>query len=1531
MKTSIRKKWLLALSCATAMFAAGAALTFDTVSVDAAETLDGKGTINVYLIGGQSNAVGYGLDNATTTLASTDTRYTDGFENVLYYGEQERKSETIDNVTYTSFAVNEAFQPVTLGMGRTLYRSGAEIGIASAVNDDGGTSAVIKCAYGAAYLYPDTTINVSKTQGTWTSPSYIEENSIETEGTRIGGIYNTFIDTVADGLALLEAQGYTPVIKGMWWMQGEAETEQETPAAEYDALLTALISDVREDLAGITGLDQSEMPFVMGSIYRNPSYETKPYLTTVQTAQTTVASSLKNVSVVDISKCPVMRQHDSWHFDAATQNWIGQQFVAEVKAMNADADEFKENITMFNGAKVRTVDPIGIRFGAKITDYNAENGYQYGFTIFPTDYLTKYSITGDYLAQFEKAGVKIGTINCAVLYDDFDGDGIKEHYIQGSLINIQYNNLTRPYTGVAYIIDAGTDGEHGTEDDVYLYTSAAVQRSVAYLSSAAMIYDYENLDDEYSTLLNFTHGGVHSYEYRKDKTDTTKAEDSVKADNTYIESDFAIEVEKEVSLDLYARKALTVTQTPAMGYAMRFISYNKNIVTVDERGILYGVNPGTTTVVLKCAFLSIPIQVTVNPDPVLDGKVDTEYYGDTYMHYQFNGTDAGYSDVFVYTYNGDDATYVAVEVIGTTTISDDRGGIIFMAKNPTDGTGKYFRAYGNGTVKENTLANLTTNNNSWTSKTDYLASNGGVEYMKASYDALSASGVTNRFVVEFKLDYEDYGVSSADALSLCFGWISLTGAEMVYDRTTDALVQMTESGTHTWKSVVENTSGNYWWTTSDIEERKAADTKAIRLDGYVDGAYTNSFTYTAETKQDGDNPCTEVTNTTLYWYETDTALYLAFDVTDFTRTYDSGTVLKTRQLNFAPSGTQGSAGVSFAVTPVGTTSAGVWYRAFGSNTQMKTLTAIETSHAKGEDLYGTTVGRLDYIRGNEGALYNTNRTDITSYTIEVRIDYATYGVTSASELQILFGGLQYHSALDWFYDKDGGAYKITNTGTGGAGERLLDVNNETYKYWWTMSDLVNKMNIQKPDLVLDGKIETEYYGTSYMHYQSNISEAESFGYMDAFVYTYVTNASTYFAVEVVGPTTIADNHGGIIFMVKAPDGTGKYFRAYGNGTVKENTLANLTTNNNSWTGKTDYLASNGGVEYMKASYDALSASGVTNRFVVEFKLDYEDYGVTNANELSYVLGWIGADETENGREWVYKYDHGDCKMLKLTDGENTSPTSDQVYIKDVAADATGDYWWTLEEIKTRQERDTKAIRLDGYVDEAYTNSFTYTATTVSSDGEDTATETTNTTLYWYETDEALYLAFNVTDFERTYASDNGVVKYNRQLNYVASGTQGSAGINFAVSKKNSLDGNWYRAFGSNTQMRSLSDISDDQNLYPTTVGRLDYIRGNEGALYNTERDDITSYVIEVRIDYADYGVSSAAELKILFGGMQEHYLMDWFYDKDGGAFLSTTTTASEDGAEDRILDVKNETYQFWWTIEDFATEMAEQAKTDVAE
>ncbi len=77
------------------------------------------------------------------------------------------------------------------------------------------------------------------------------------------------MEVVSESISKLEDAGYTPVISGMVWMQGEADGRYLDSANEYRTNLENFINAVRFDLESILTLAPGEldsMPFVFGQI-----------------------------------------------------------------------------------------------------------------------------------------------------------------------------------------------------------------------------------------------------------------------------------------------------------------------------------------------------------------------------------------------------------------------------------------------------------------------------------------------------------------------------------------------------------------------------------------------------------------------------------------------------------------------------------------------------------------------------------------------------------------------------------------------------------------------------------------------------------------------------------------------------------------------------------------------------------------------------------------------------------------------------------------------------------------------------------------------------------------------------------------------------------------------------------------------------------------------------------------------------------------------------------------------------------------
>ena len=431
------------------------------------------GTINVWLIGGQSNASGYAIDTPTDALS--DTRFANGFEDVLYYGAAD------DNVV-------SSFVPVKIGLGKSTSAIGAEIGIASMLSGS-GMNAVIKLGRGSSYLYPDTSNNVSKTYGTWTSPSYISANNVTTDGTNIGRLYEEFIRIVTEGLELLEAEGYTPVIRGMWWMQGEAEMWREALALEYENLLTAFINDIRSDLSDISGDNLANMPFVIGIaesnkitdengayVYNQPSYDKK-----VGEAQRAVASKVHAVSYVETEQ---LARRDQWHFIADAQQYLGEEFVKHVIA-----SEGKYSVTV-NGESVSMTGGGAYEAGSAVTvKITAENGFV----------ITKITLTVDggesYEINLGDNGIYSFTMpeaNVSFNVDSYDPNMIETVY---GTIPSQYSDVHQwPF---AVFHDGNFYNAYATWNDV-LKAGASILTAERTTATLLLRRDYSTSEDKES-------------------------------------------------------------------------------------------------------------------------------------------------------------------------------------------------------------------------------------------------------------------------------------------------------------------------------------------------------------------------------------------------------------------------------------------------------------------------------------------------------------------------------------------------------------------------------------------------------------------------------------------------------------------------------------------------------------------------------------------------------------------------------------------------------------------------------------------------------------------------------------------------------------------------------------------------------------------------------------------------------------------------------------------------------------------------
>ena len=169
---------------------------------------------DVYLIMGQSNASGV-----------SPHIYLKEKEADLYQKYSEGNSKVL-----MSFDVDERIQkefvPVKWGYGHSEEFFGPEIGIAETLSQKEETSYIIKASYSGSCLLTQ----------------YVKDTGQKLK------LYNRYIEFIKQQLKLLEAQGKTPRVRGLFWMQGESDASLYPNSKKYLNGERYFINYLRSDL-----------------------------------------------------------------------------------------------------------------------------------------------------------------------------------------------------------------------------------------------------------------------------------------------------------------------------------------------------------------------------------------------------------------------------------------------------------------------------------------------------------------------------------------------------------------------------------------------------------------------------------------------------------------------------------------------------------------------------------------------------------------------------------------------------------------------------------------------------------------------------------------------------------------------------------------------------------------------------------------------------------------------------------------------------------------------------------------------------------------------------------------------------------------------------------------------------------------------------------------------------------------------------------------------------------------------------------
>ena len=261
--------------------------------------------IDVFLIGGQSNTTGQGrVSNLPQSFAIDKevmlyySKYTNGGENCMQWMSLCPASESQDRFGFE------------LSLGGALHR-----------------------------YYPDRKIAIIK-HALSGSNLYAQWNPGNTPGSGQGLEYKKFIETVYEGLKSLKTQGYQPIIRAMFWQQGEADARELAGDANnkaYGKNLNNFIHQIRKDV------DCENMLFVYGTVLPLAA-ERFPGRELVKNAQRQVAEaahsdlSVKNAILVEADDLQMLHSDyltpyttDDVHLGTFGQLMLGERFAEAVQ------------------------------------------------------------------------------------------------------------------------------------------------------------------------------------------------------------------------------------------------------------------------------------------------------------------------------------------------------------------------------------------------------------------------------------------------------------------------------------------------------------------------------------------------------------------------------------------------------------------------------------------------------------------------------------------------------------------------------------------------------------------------------------------------------------------------------------------------------------------------------------------------------------------------------------------------------------------------------------------------------------------------------------------------------------------------------------------------------------------------------------------------------------------------------------------------------------------------------------------------
>ncbi len=247
--------------------------------------------LKVYLLGGQSNAVG------CTSVDGIPEKLKGYNKSVIIFIRGECR---VDDYGW-NFLKSGLGSSYNDRGGRGTFGPELTFGANMASSTPDSVIAILKCAWGG------TNLDIQ-----WRPPG---------AGGRVGPLYTNFVKAVHEGITALDP-AFEPQFAGMIWMQGENDSYDKKMADDYARNLTCFISDIRNELKA------PDMPFVLAQISKSPAWDA--YGSQIRAAESEVAKSVPHTATFatdDYKLC------DPWHYDTAGMLSLGERFAKAMKEL----------------------------------------------------------------------------------------------------------------------------------------------------------------------------------------------------------------------------------------------------------------------------------------------------------------------------------------------------------------------------------------------------------------------------------------------------------------------------------------------------------------------------------------------------------------------------------------------------------------------------------------------------------------------------------------------------------------------------------------------------------------------------------------------------------------------------------------------------------------------------------------------------------------------------------------------------------------------------------------------------------------------------------------------------------------------------------------------------------------------------------------------------------------------------------------------------------------------------------------------